>query len=530
MQISRKAFLDLATRGSLGAAASYSTFDFLAHAAAAQAQDALSSAEVRKVHDHIARNAEPHIGKVQRDLRQPSVSSWNQGVKEMAELMIDSFKELGCREIQLVPTSKPEWPGILADYDAGAPKTIVVYMMYDTQPFVAERWSSPPLEARRIRNFQGFREVIVARGAINDKGANRFVLNALESIIAVNGKLPVNILFTCDGAEEQGSPNFHEVLEPWHDRLRQANCLMSPGPSQQPDGSVTMALGNKGILYVELDAQGARWGRGPQKMPIHSSRKAVLDSPVWRLVDALRSLFDPAKNEILIPGFKDDIRPPNEEERELMRVLTTRFRDRLFAGDRENLKAFMHDWTPEAAAEHLTFDTTLNIDGLWGGYTGTGIATILPEVATAKVDARLVPNQEVSKQGDLLRAHLDRLGFTDIEMRRLGGGDEWSQTSVTEGVVQATLAMYKQKGIEPMVWPRSAGSSPEWEYTRRLGLPAAGGGLGHGSRAHSDDEFIVIDGNDRVAGVVEAEQSVVDLLYAYAAWPEPRRPPRSAAR
>jgi acetylornithine deacetylase/succinyl-diaminopimelate desuccinylase-like protein len=519
VQITRKEFLDLSARGALGTLATASAFDFLGPGAA-EARDAATSAEVRKVNDYIAAHKEEHIAAVQRDLRQPSVSSWNKGVKEMAQLMADSFKKLGCKEVQLVPTSQPEWPGVLAQYDVGAPRTIVVYMMYDTQPFVEERWSSPPLEARRVKSFAGFPEAIVARGAVNSKGGNRYTLNALESIVAVHGKLPVNVIFTCDGAEEQGSPNFHEVLDPWRDRLAKASCLMSLGPSQQANGRVSMSLGNKGIMYVELESHGARWGRGPQKMPIHSSRKAVLDSPVWRLVSALRTMFDPEKNEILIAGFKDDIRPPNEEELELIRVLTTRHRDALFTAERENTKAFMHDWPPEEAAHHLTFDTTLNIDGIWGGYTGPGTATILPEKAAVKIDARLVPNQDVRKQVEKVKAHLAGHGFPDISVTMLGGGDEWSQTSVQAPVVQATLAMYKQHGIEPLVWPRSAGSSPQWEYTRKLGLPAGGGALGHGARAHADDEYIVTEGDGKVAGIVESEQSMVELLYAYAAWPE----------
>jgi acetylornithine deacetylase/succinyl-diaminopimelate desuccinylase-like protein len=325
-------------------------------------------------------------------------------------------------------------------------------------------------------------------------------------------------MFTCDGEEEQGSPNFQEVLDPYRDRLKTANALLNLGPSQSADGSISMSLGNKGIMYIELEAHGGKWGRGPQKMPIHSSRKAVLDSPVWRLVDALRSMYDPAQNRILVQGFADDIRAPNEEEEMLLRVVTTRFKDRLFGSERENVVKFMNDWSPEEAARHLTFDTTMNIDGIWGGYTGAGVATILPEKAAVKMDSRLVPNQAVQKQADLVRAHLDRHGFSDVEMRRLGGGDEWSQTSVKAPPVQAVLSVYKKAGIEPMVWPRSAGSSPQWEYTRKLGLPAAGGGLGHGSRAHSDDEYIVIEGNDKVAGIVQAEQSIADILYAFSAW------------
>lgn len=517
MSLTRKQFLDLTARGAIGAATA-SAFDMFGGVAAQQTADVLASADVKKVHEHIAANKEAHIAAVQRDLRQPSISSWNKGVKEMADLMMDAFKKLGCKEVQLVPTSQPNWPGILASYDVGAPKTVVVYMMYDTQPFDESRWSSPPLEAKRVKNFLNFPEVILARGATNSKGPNRFVLNAMESIIQVHGKLPVNIIFTCDGAEEQGSPNFREVLDPWRDRLRKASCLLNLDPTQGQDGKVSMALGGKGILSFELEANGARWGRGPQKMPIHSSRKAILDAPVWRLVDALRTMFDPAKNEILIAGWKDDIRPPNDEERELMRELIAKHRDELFS-DSSNTKVFMNDWSIEQAAEHLTFDTTLNIDGIWGGYTGPGGATITPEKATVKIDSRLVPNQEIGKQLALLKSHLVKHGYSDIEVRQLGGGDEWSQTSVKEPVVQATLAMYKKYGIDPMVWPRSPGSSPEWEYTRRLGLPAGGGALGHGARAHSDDEYIVIEGNGKVAGIVESEQSIADMLYAYAAWP-----------
>ncbi len=521
MDLTRKQFLDLAARGAAGAAA-YSVFDFVESVEARQTADILASAEVSKVRDLIAKNKEAHITLVQRDLRQPSVSSWNKGVKEMADLMMDSFKKLGCKEVQLVPTSQPEWPGILAHYDVGAPRTVVVYMMYDTQPFDESRWSSPPLEAKRVKNFLGFPEVILARGATNSKGPNRFVLNAMESIVAVNGKLPVNVIFTCDGAEEQGSPNFHEVLDPWRERMKKASCLLNLDPAQEADGRVSMTLGGKGILSFELEAHGARWGRGPQKMPIHSSRKAILDSPVWRLVAALRSMYDPAKDEILIAGWKDAIRPPNEEERELMRVLVTKHRDKLFT-DRSNFKVFMHDWTVEQAAEHLTFDTTMNIDGIWGGYTGPGGATILPEKATVKIDSRLVPNQEIKQQLALLKTHLDKNGYSDLDVRQIGGGDEWSQTSVKEPVVQATLAMYGRHNIEPMVWPRSAGSSPEYEYTRKLGLPAGGGALGHGARAHSDDEYIVTEGNGKVAGIVESEQSIVDMIYAYAAWPDQKR-------
>ncbi|MBI4503693.1 MAG: M20/M25/M40 family metallo-hydrolase [Gemmatimonadetes bacterium] len=515
MTYSRRDFVSLAAQAAAFGATT-STFDLISLSPRA-IDEMLQDAQIEKIKRYIADHKEEHIAKVRADLRQPSVSSWNRGVKEMADIMVQHFKDLGCQEANTVPTAG--FPGVWAYYNAGKPKTIVVYLMYDTQPFDESRWSSPPLEARRVK-MDPFTEVIIARGAVNSKGPNRFFLNALESIKAVTGTLPVNIMFTCDGEEEQGSPHFHEVLAPYRERLRTARALLNPGTSQDKDGSVTMSLAGKGIAYFELEASGARWGRGPQKMPIHSSRKAALDSPVWRLVDALRSMYDPAQNKILVPGFYDAIRPPNDEEKQLMQVLTTKFKDRLFTSDKENIQTFMNNWTPDVAAWHLTFDTTMNIDGVWGGYTGPGVATVLPEKATVKIDCRLVPNQDVAPHMDLVRKHLDAKGFTDVEMRRMGGGDEWSQTSVKAPVVQSVLAMYQKNNIEPMVWPRSAGSSPQAQYTRELGLTAGGGGMGHGSRAHADDEYIVIDGNAQVAGIVGAEQSMVEILYGYANWPE----------
>jgi acetylornithine deacetylase/succinyl-diaminopimelate desuccinylase-like protein len=511
MQMTRKEFLDLSARASAGAALA-ANFPMLVPSGLAG--DVHNSDAVQKIHQHIAQEKENHIAKVQADLRQPSVSSWDMGVKEMAGRMIESFRAIGCKEAELVPTKGH--PGVWAYYDTGAPKTIVVYMMYDTQPFVKERWVADPLEARRMPKAP-FKEVIIARGAINDKGPNRFFLNACESILAVNGKLPVNIMFTCDGEEEQGSPNFHQVLERYADRLRGAGALLAAGPNQDADGNVSMELGVKGILEFELEANGARWGRGPQKQPIHSSRKAILDSPVWRLIDALRSMYDPATNRILIPGFYDAIRQPNDEERMLMKNLVSKFRDRMFVSEKQNMKEWMNNWTDEQAAWHLMFDTTMNIDGIWAGYTGPGAATITPERAAVKVDFRLVPNQELAKQEQLVKQHLESKGFSDLEYRPLGGGDEWSQTSAKAPVVQAVLAMYRAYGIDPMIWPHSAGSSPQAQYTRKLGLPAAGGGLGHGDGAHSDNEYIVVEGNERVAGIVKAEQSIVDLLFTYAA-------------
>jgi acetylornithine deacetylase/succinyl-diaminopimelate desuccinylase-like protein len=510
MNLTRKDFLFLSSKMAAGAALVSSLSSRGMTGAAADIRDSLA---VRKIHEHIAKEKEKHIANVQADLRQPSVSSWNMGIHEMAHRMIDSFRAMECKEAELVPTDG--LPGIWAYYDAGAPKTVVIYMMYDTQPWEKQGWSVDPLSATRTPK-PPFPEVIVGRGALNDKGPNRFFLNACESILAVNGRLPVNLMFTCDGEEEQGSPHFHQVLDHYASRLKKANAELNIVPTQDIEGHVAMFLGAKGILEFELEASGRKWGKGPQKQPIHSGAKAILDSPAWRLVDALRSMYNPQTNRILIDGFYDAIRSPNDEEEAMLGELIRQSGSQLLEEQKKNALSWINNWSDAEAMRHFLFDTTMNINGMWSGYTGPGAATIVPEKATAKIDFRLVPNQDVSTQQKLVEAHLQKHAFGDLEYRPIGGGDEWSETSVHEPLVQSLLAVYRANHVEPAVWPRSPASTPEAQYTRKLGLPAVRGGLGHGGNEHVDDEYIVIEGTDKVAGIVQAEQSIVDLLFTYA--------------
>ncbi len=518
MPITRKDFLKLAGQSALAAQAARLGVAAFLEEPRGMVADVLNSAAVRKIHKYIEDHKSEHVAKTQAFLRQPSVSSWNMGITECAEMLRGYFKDLGSKTAELVKTDGN--PGIFAHYDCGAKKTISHYMMYDTQPFDEKEWSSPPLAANVVKR-EPFGEVLIARGAINSKGPIRAFLNACEAILAVEGKLPVNIMFTCDGEEEQGSPHFHQVLAPYTDRLKKCSAHLGAGPSQGRDGSVSMSLGSKGILYMELTSSGKAWGRGPQRMQIHSSRKAILESPVWRLVQALNTMYDQNRNRILIDGYYDAIRQPNEEEVALINALIQKHGARALASDKANAKVWMQNWDDADAIRHLTFDTTLNIDGIWGGYTGPGSATITPHVAACKLDSRLVPNQVIDDQLALFRRHMEKHGFGDIAIQKMGGGDEWSQTTVKAPAVQAVLAVYKHYGIEPAIWPRTAGSSPQAQYTRApMSLPAASGGLGHGGQAHAIDEYFVIEGNDKVAGLVKCEQSIVDVLYAYANWPE----------
>jgi acetylornithine deacetylase/succinyl-diaminopimelate desuccinylase-like protein len=160
----------------------------------------------------------------------------------------------------------------------------------------------------------------------------------------------------------------------------------------------------------------------------------------------------------------------------------------------------------------------LNIDGIWGGYTGEGVKTILPHTASAKVDSRLPPGLDPHEALQKIRNHLDAQGFTDIEIEKLSAYPA-SQTSVDSAAVQAALAVFRKYASDVSVQPRVAGSAPFYQFTERLGLPMVPTGLGFGSGAHAPNEIMLIEpGPDiKASGLADIEKAYVDFIYALAA-------------
>ncbi len=465
-----------------------------------------------KVYRYIDDHVEAHLENLRTWLRQPSVSAQDYGIAEMAELVRETLRRLGCREAELVPTDGH--PGVWGVYDAGAKKTLMIYLMYDVQPVNPEDWRVPPFDGALVEHRLG--RVLMARGATNQKGPERALLNALESIVAVEGKLPVNLLFTAEGEEELGSPHYEQVVRPYESRLRQAEGVLFPFNSQNSQGEVSLTLGVKGILYLEMEASGRALGRGPGRAEIHGSYKAIVDAPVWRLVQALSTLVSPDGNTIAIPGYYDPVHPPSDTDQRLIRRLVDHWDD---ASVKEILDVpeWIDGWDRTEAILHYLYDPTMNIDGIWGGYTGEGVKTILPHRATAKVDSRLPPGCDPERALAMIREHLDRNGFRDIEIRRLSGYPP-SKTSVEAPIVRKGIGVYRKHGKAPVVWPHLAGSAPFYVFTEGLGLPLLGFGMGHGAGAHSVDEYMVIEPRpgSSIAGLAELEKAYVDLIYALA--------------
>ena len=465
-----------------------------------------------RVYAHIDANLDAHVAKLQRWLRQPSISAQNVGIEDMAQLVMGDFRAMGFSEVERVATDGH--PGVWAYYDAGAPKTLLVYMMYDVQPVNPEDWQSPPFEARIVDHPTG--KAIMARGATNQKGPQRAFLNALESIIAVDGTLPVNLMITAEGEEELGSPHYPQIVDAYEERLRAADGVIFPMNMQSPDGAVNLFLGVKGIVYWELEAKGGAWG-GPVTSEIHGSYKAALDSPVWRLVKALSLLTSPDGNTALVPGFYDDVRPPTEEEQALIAA-------GLRNGDRTDqlasafgIQRWMDDAGPLERTMELTYTPTLNIDGLYAGYTGEGVKTILPNKATAKMDSRLPLGIDPDQHLQRIRAYLDANGYGDIELRKLSGYPA-AQTSIETPLAQAAIGVTRKVAGTPAVNPRIAGSAPFYQFTQRLKLPMMPWGLGFGNGAHAPNEIMLIEPAEGTgaAGLAEIEKAYVDFIYALA--------------
>jgi acetylornithine deacetylase/succinyl-diaminopimelate desuccinylase-like protein len=465
------------------------------------------------VYAYIDANLASHVEQLRRWVRQPSVSAQNRGIQEMANLVRDDLRKLGFKEAELVPTTGH--PGVWGFYDAGAPKTLVVYMMYDVQPVEPEGWRVDAFEGALVDNPLG--KVLMARGATNQKGPERAFLNALDAIIATRGKLPVNLMVVAEGEEELGSLHYPEVIEKYEARLRGANGVFFPSNAQGPTGEVQMALGVKGIVYFEMEAKGGAWG-GPTRAEIHGSYKVITDAPALRLAQAIASLTTPDGNTILVPGYYSAIRPPNDEEQRLVNGMAEQW-TRNEAAHRRVLG--VEQWVDGVSGREsliaYLFGTTLNVDGMWSGYTGPGMKTILPHVATAKLDSRLVPNQTPDEAIRLIRAHLDAKGFRDIEIRKLSGYPP-AQTSVNTPLVQAAIGVYNKYGLVPGIAPRIGGSAPYYIFTERLKLPLVSGGIGHGSGAHAPNEYMVIEpaAGSKIAGLAAIEKFYVDLLYALA--------------
>ncbi len=471
--------------------------------------------ELGEMHARIDKDITKHISRTRRLLRQPSSSQQDIGIQECAELVAKLYEEVGCDKVEIVKTKGN--PIVYGECKGGSDKTLLGYFMYDTMPFNEPGWKHPAMGAQIVekRLPAGNVKAIVNRGSDNTKGPLAAFLNSVDACNKSVGRPPVNLILVAEGEEELGSPNLPVYVKKDKKRLSKADACYFPYFSQDSDGKASFCLGVKGVVYFELKASGKAWGRGPQEFAIHSGQKAWVDSPAWRLVEALGTMTEDNGNKVLIDGFHDKVAPLSDEEEELIAKLAKRWDPGAYKAVMKVRRFTLPEDDPEALIRHFVSGTTLNIDGIWGGYTEKGSKTVLPHEATCKIDIRLVPNQEKDDMMPLVRRHLDSHGYADIEMKEIDTGYDCCRASVKEPVVQSMLATYRAFGHDPEIWPTSGGAVPFYVFNKMLGQPFTMGCIGNSGLAHSPNEYMVVEGNKKVAGLAEAEKFMVHFMHEF---------------
>ena len=268
---------------------------------------------LQRVHSEIENNFPSHLEWCRSFLRQKSVSVTGEGIPETAELVKSYIEEIG-GEVSLWGDSL--FPIVFGRYNRGFSKTLIIYGMYDVQPADESEWISPPFEAQ-IHNLPGLEDCIIARGAVNSKGALCGLFNALKTM-TMTDHIPLNLIFTIEGEEEIGSPRFESFIRDNRKQLK-GDGVVDFDFSQDMRGRVSMHLGLKGIVYIDLICRGGKMG-GPTDVSIHGSASAWISSPVWRLIHALSILTD-RKENIKIHGFYGRVAEPDRNDMKLLKKL-----------------------------------------------------------------------------------------------------------------------------------------------------------------------------------------------------------------
>jgi acetylornithine deacetylase/succinyl-diaminopimelate desuccinylase-like protein len=423
---------------------------------------------------HVESHFDETVARLQTFCQQPSIAAQGAGMAEMADLVARTLAAAGA-QVEVVPTGG--YPVVLGRFGGAGARTLMFYNHYDVQPpEPLELWESPPFAAE-VRDGH-----LYARGVADNKGNLVARLAAVEAWLAVRGELPLNVLFVVEGEEEVGSPHLGHFAEAHAERLRADGCIWEAGYKDTRE-RLEISLGAKGILAVDLRVRCL--GRD-----LHSANAAIAESAAWRLIWALNSLKGPDER-IRIPGFYDDVRPPDERDRAMLAAWDYDEAGQLaeFGGD-----GFLLGLTGGALKEQLLFGPTCNVCGFHTGYGGPGVKTVLPAEALAKLDFRLVPDQDPFDILDKLRAHLDAGGFQDVEIV-VEGPEPPARTDPGDPLVAAVVAAARRAyGVEPVVKPLMAGTGPMYELCQKWGIPAAGSGVGWaGSRGHSPNENIRLE-------------------------------------
>ena len=392
-------------------------------------------------------------------IRQPSVSAKNQGIKKCANLVKNTLKKSG---INAEILSMKDYPPIVygeVKSKKNPNKTLLFYNHYDVQPVdPVELWDDDPFSGKIKGNK------IYGRGSSDDKG-----------------ELITRIRFVIEGEEETGSAHIEEYLKKYRKKFSCDGIIWEFGHVDSKNRPI-IDLGMKGLLYVELSLR-------ESDMDSHSSLAVLIKNPVWRLIEALKTIRD-SSGKILIKNWYNEVVQLSKSDIKILKALP--FDEKEFKKE-YGIKEFLGKKTGIEIKKSLAGEPTCNIAGIVSGYYGQGAKTVLPAEARVKIDFRLVPNMNPKKQAVRLKRHLKAKGFGDIKIKVYHGEAPARTNPKHPFVSNVTLAARNSFG-KYLLSVSSAGTGPMHVFTHILKAPAIAVGSTYVfSQIHSPNEFTRID-------------------------------------
>jgi len=435
---------------------------------------------------YLNENRDGFIGELLDFLRIPSISSLPDhaaDVQRAAEWVAARIKAAGLESVRIMPTGGH--PVVYGDWlHAPGKPTVLIYGHFDTQPVdPLDLWKHPPFEPVIEENR------IYARGATDDKGNLFIPIIVAEALLKAEGRLPVNLKFLFEGQEEIGSPQLPDFMSANRDLLA-CDLVLSADGGQWEKDQPALILGTRGLAAVFLDVQGP-------ECDLHSGTYGgTITNPIHALVQILDSMHD-AGGQVTVKGFYDSVRLLSDEERDQFARVPFEEARYLREVGANSLSGELGYTTYERAWAR----PTLEINGIYGGYQGEGLKTVLPGKAHAKISCRLVPDQTPSRVGDLVLAHVKDVTPPGVKV---------TATKSESGAIPYQIpADHRGLGIAATVLQDVYGKAP---YLIRMGgtIPANALFLQHlraytivfafglqDERQHSPNEFFRLSSYDR---------------------------------
>ncbi|MDQ6739037.1 MAG: M20/M25/M40 family metallo-hydrolase [Actinomycetota bacterium] len=457
--------------------------------------------EFTQVHQLIDDDGNSAMEEVRRALRMPSFSDTGEGIGAAAEHFATLVGRV-CPDATIVPTEGyPVVLGTVRSPRQGAP-TLIVYGLYDVTPTMAAEWTVDPLaaeivEASELGLLPHLGKVVAARGANNHKGPVIAAILAVEAMLRGGVELPVNLIFVIEGEEEIGSPSLPGFVEAHRDLLQTADGIWLPCMQQNSAGVMTIRRGFKGCVFAQITCRGGQWGGPADGRHIWAGNSAWIDAPMMHLVRALATMYDDGQR-VTIDGVVAVAEAASLQFADAIAIVEAGFRENpVWAANMLGNLHVERALGGKEIADHVENYMTgvnMNIQGITGGYQGPTFYTSLPGTASARVDFRFPPGLTPVEFVAALRAHLDRRGFSHVEID-LPRGYEGAPAMPNnhDVLLDAGVVTASRYGVETAVWPIANNCCPASLFTA-LGkqIPFSVAGLGHGDRAHAADEYFTV--------------------------------------